>query len=266
MTSDEPEDGQVRMWTVGDYPTVARQLLPISEATVAALDIQRGERVLDVATGNGNAAVLAAKRGASVTGIDLTPMQIERARASCEAEGVDVDLRVGDAQALEVPEGSFDVVMSVMGVIFAPRHAAATRELARACRPGGRIAMTAWAADGWGVVWRAKVASLVPDPPTGPGPGDWGDPDLVQMRFAAAGVDATVERRDFSWKYPSPEAALETLMTAAGPFIMFMEAMRARGLEDRGRTALLEAMADANVATDGTCELAAPYLLITATR
>ena len=188
MTDDAAHDAQVRIWTVGDYPTIAEHLLPISEATVAALDIQPDERVLDVAVGSGNAAVLAARRGAAVTGIDLTPTQIDRAQARCKAEGVDVDLRLGDAQALEVSDGSFDVVMSVMGIIFAPRHEAATRELARACRPGGRVAITSWTVGGWGMVWRAKVAELVPDadPPAGPSPEQWGDPDLVETRFAAA--------------------------------------------------------------------------------
>jgi len=268
MSGDAARDAQVRMWTVGDYDIVAEQLRPISEATVAALDIQPGERVLDVAVGSGNAAVLAARRGAAVTGVDLTPAQLDRARARCEAEGVEVDLRLGDAQALEVPDGSFDVVMSVMGVIFAPRHVAATRELARACRPGGRVAITSWTVGGWGMVWRAKVAELVPDahPPTGPSPEQWGDPDLVEMRFAAAGLDVAIERRDFHWRYPSPEAGLEMLLTVGGPFIVVMEAMEARGLGDATRRALIEAMHDANVATDGTCALAAPYLLITATR
>ena len=268
MSDDAARDAQLRMWTVGDYDVVAEQLRPISEATVAALDIQPGERVLDIAVGSGNAAVLAARRGAAVTGIDLTPAQLDKARTRCQAEGMDVDLRQGDAQALDVPDGAFDVVLSVMGVIFAPRHKDATRELVRACRPGGRIAITAWTVGGWGLLWRAKVAELVPDadPPAGPSPDQWGDPHVVEQRFAAAGLDVTIERRDFQWRYPSAEAGLEMLLRVGGPFIVLMETMEARGLGDATRTALLEVMHDANVATDGTCALAAPYLLVTATR
>lgn len=266
MADDPARNPQTRMWSIGDYPAIARHLLPISEATVAALDIQADERVLDVAVGNGNAAILAARRGAFVTGIDLTPAQIDRARDRCAAEGVGVELRVGDAQALDVADASFDVVLSVMGMIFAPDHAAAIQELARACRPGGRIAATAWTASGWAVAWRANVAELMPAAPTGPSPDEWGDPEVAQARLAGAGLDATVETCDFSWRFPSAEVAFETFVTAAGPFVMFMEAMQQRGTADAGRTALVEAMEETNVATDGTCELPSAYLLMTATR
>jgi len=266
MADDPNPDAQTRMWTIGDYPAIARHLLPISEATVASLDIQPGERVLDVAVGDGNAAILAARRRAHVTGIDLTPAQIDRARDRCAAEGVEVDLRVGDAEALELPDAGFDVVMSVMGMIFAPGHAAAARELGRTCRPGGRIALTAWTRSGWAVAWRARVAHLMPPPPTGPTPDDWGDPDTMAMRMDVAGLAATIEERPFVWRFPSAEAALETFVTAAGPFVMFMEAMRAQDKAEAARTALLEAMEETNVATDGTCALPADYLLVNATR
>lgn len=266
MTQDAARDAQTRMWTVGDYPTIARHLLPISEAAVAALDIGPGDRVLDVAVGDGNAAVLAARRGATVTGIDLTPAQIDRARERCAAEGVDVELRIGDAQALDVPDADFDVVVSVMGVIFAPDPLAAAREMARACRPGGRIAMTAWSRSGWALAWRAKAAELMPAPPPGPQPDDWGEPQEVTRRMAAAGLDAVVERRDFVWHFPSPEAAFETFVTSAGPYVMFMETMREQGTADRARSAMLDAMQETNLATDGTCELPAAYLLVTAAR
>lgn len=264
--TDASRDAQTRMWTIGDYPAIARHLLPISEATVAALDVQAGERVLDVAVGNGNAAVLAARRGATVTGIDLTPAQIDRARDRCAADGVEVALRVGDAEALDVDDASFDVVMSVMGIIFAPGHAAACRELARAARPGGRIAATAWAGGSWSLAWRARVADLAPPPPAGPQPDEWGDPEVARARFAAAGLDATVAEHEFHWRFPSVDVGYETLTTAAGPFVAFIEAMRAQGLEEPASAALQEAMAESNVATDGTCALHAPYLLITATR
>ncbi len=259
-------DAQTRMWTIGNYPAIARHLLPISEDVVATLDIQPGERVLDVAVGDGNAAILAAQRGATVTGIDLTPTQIDRARDRCAAEGAEVDLRVGNAEDLDVADASFDVVMSVMGVIFAPGHAAAARELGRVCRPGGRIAFTAWTASGWSVVWRSKVAHLMPAPPTGPTPDDWGDPDVLAMRVDAAGLVATIETRDFAWRFPSAEVAFETFVTAAGPFVMFMEVMQMQGKVDEARVALLEVIHEANVASDGSCTLPAAYLLVSATR
>jgi SAM-dependent methyltransferase len=264
MTDDRA--AQIRMWSIGDYPAIAHHLRPISEAAVATLDVQPGEHVLDIAVGDGNAAILAAQRGAVVTGVDLTPAQIDRARDRCAAEGVHVDLRVGDVQELDLPDAGFDVVLSVMGMIFAPRHAAAAREMGRVCRPGGRIAATSWSNAGWGQRWRAALAELLPAPPPGPSPDQWGDPDVALMRLHAAGLDATVEEHDFRWRFPSVEVAVETLVTASGPFVQLMEVMRDQGTEEAAHAALTAAMREANVATDGTCELPAPYLLMLATR
>lgn len=261
----DPVDLQRRMWTIGDYPTIARHLHPISLDVVDTVDVRPGETLLDIAVGDGNAAILAAKRGALVTGVDLTPAQIDRARARCVEEGVEVGLHVGDAQALDVEDASFDVVVSVMGLIFAPDHQAAAGELARVCRPGGRIAMTAWTGRGWSVAWRQAIADL-PLPVAGPQPDEWGDPEEATRRLAAAGLDATVVERPFTWSYPTPEAAFETFASAAGPFVAFMEGMRAAGMEEVATARLLGAIRESNQATDGTCRLSAPYLLVTATR
>lgn len=261
----DPVEQQRRMWTIGDYPTIAKHLHPISVDVIDAVDVRPGETLLDIAVGDGNAAILAAHRGALVTGIDLTPVQIDRARARCVAEGVEVGLHVGDAQALDVATGSYDVVVSVMGLIFAPDHQAAAAELARACRPGGRIAMTSWTGRGWSVAWRQAIAELALPLP-GPHPDEWGDADVARERLARAGVDATVVERPFTWTFPSPEAAFDTFTSAAGPFVAFMEGMRQAGMEEVAREALLGAIRDSNQATDGTCLLPAPYLLVTATR
>lgn len=116
-----------------------------------------------------------------------------------------------------------------MGMIFAPDPGAAAREMARACRPGGRIALTAWTRSGCTAAWRARAADLMAAPPPGPQPGDWGDPDETTRRMEAAGLDAAIERRDFVWHLASPEAAFQTFVTSAGPYVMFMETMREQG-------------------------------------
>ena len=264
--ADADATARAHVWTIGDYPLIAEHLLPISEGTVGELDIQPDERVLDVAVGNGNASILAARRGAHVTGVDLTPAQIERARERCAAEGVDVELRVADAEALDVADASYDVVVSVMGVIFAPDPAAAVREMARACRPGGRIAMTSWSGTSrWAATWRSKRAEVGPTQP--PLPAElWGSPDFAQTQFAVAGLDATIVTRDFVWRFPSDEVAFETFTTAAGGFMLYLEAMRAQGRYDVASDALRQTIAEVNVATDGTCHLPADYLLTTAPR
>ena len=263
----DARDNQIRMWTIGDYPVISRLLLPISETVVKAAEIEAGEDVLDVAVGDGNAAILAARRGAKTTGVDLAPAQVERARARCAEEKVSVDLRIGDAQALDLPDAAFDVVLSVMGVIFAPDHAAAAREMARVCRPGGRIAITAWVRSGWSSTWRARVAHLTPPAlPDAPDPEAWGDADEARGRLAAAGFSTKAEQRNFAWRFPSPQVALETFTTATGPTLAFMESIERMGKADEGKALLLEAIEESNVATDGSCTLPAPYLLVTGTR
>lgn len=263
--SERVPDARRRVWTVGDYPVIARHLLPISLDTVAALDVQRGERVLDVGVGTGNAAIAAARRGATVTGIDLTPAQIDLARARCAAEGVDVDLRVGDAESLDVPDASFDVVLSVMGVIFAPDHARAAAEMARVCRPGGRVAMTAWKREGWHEAWRTRASRLVPTPAgAGPGPEAWGEEREVARRLADVGLDATVTERPFAFRFPSVEEALDVLLSASGPFVQFMEVAASIGCRAEAVRQLRDALQESNEAVDDTCVLPSPYLVAVA--
>ncbi len=265
--SDEAVDAERRVWTIGDYPVIARQLLPISVEMVEAIGPRPGDRVLDVGVGTGNAAIEAARRGATVTGIDLTPAQIERARTRCAGEGIEVDLRVGNAEALDVPDASFDVVLSVMGVIFAPDHAQALAEMTRACRSGGKVALTAWEAGGWSTRWRARVAHLMPTPPPGsPMPDQWGDADEVVRRFGAAGLSPSVERRSFAFRFGSEQEALETFVSAAGPYVSLMEIASGLGRGDEALDELRAAIAESNQARDGTCRLPAPYLLAVAQR
>jgi SAM-dependent methyltransferase len=260
-------EAQVRVWSSGDYPVIARRLMPISIELVEAIGVQPGDQALDVGVGNGNAAVEAARRGARVTGIDLAPRQIERARARCDEEQVEVDLRVGNAEELDVPDASFDRVMSVMGIIFAPDHHRVLTEMARVARPGGTVAMTAWAEDGWSTSWRGRAAGLLPPPPAGsPQPDAWGDPDEVARRLAAAGLDATVETRSFTWEFASEQEALDTFTTSAGPYVQFLATATQLGLADEALALLREALADSNVATGGTCRLPAPYLMALAVR
>jgi SAM-dependent methyltransferase len=251
------------MWAMGDYPTIATHLLPISEDVVATAGVEAGHRVLDVAVGDGNAAVLCARRGASVVGVDLEPAQVERARARCAAEGLEaaVELRVGDAQALDVDDGAFDVVVSVMGVIFAPDAARATGELARAVRPGGVVVVTAWQAGSWSGAWRARLRELLPDAVAHSPTDAWGAADAVQAHFAGAGLAAEVSVRPFAWRFGSPEEAADVLLTASPPHVASLAAAEARGLGDELRARLIRVIAEENAATDGTCALPAPYFL-----
>jgi SAM-dependent methyltransferase len=265
--TNEALDGQRRIWTIGDYPAIARHLRPISLEVLDTVGVTPGLRVLDVGVGDGNTAIEAAARGAVVAGIDLTPAQIERARRRAGSEGVSLDLRVGDAEDLPYDDASFDLVVSVLGAMFAPDHQRAAAELARVCRPGGTVAFVAWAEGGWSRAWRARAATLLPPPPAGsPRPDEWGDADEAVRRLTAAGLEVQAEVRPFHWSFPSARAALDLFLASAGPFIAFREAAAQAGVGDRVEPELLAALDEANEATNGACLLAAPYLLAVGAR
>ena len=271
MTDDALVEAQRWMWAIGDYSAIAQRLLPLSVDLIETVGVGEGDRVLDVAVGDGNAAVEAARRGARVTGIDLTPAQIDRARARVEKGGLDVELHVGNAEALPFDDDAYDTVVSVMGVIFAPDHARAAAEMARVCRPGGTVAVTSWADEGWGPAWRARATDLVPVAPAtpaggsgGPDPDAWGDPDELRRRLEAVGLDVEVHRREFHWSFPTSEETADFFLANAGPFIAFTEAATAAGNGDKVRGRLVDALDSVNQAVDGSCRAPAPYLLAVA--
>lgn len=275
MTDDTATDGTVqsnqrRLWSLGNYDEIARRLLPISLGALDTITLSAGTKLLDVATGNGNAAIEAALRGADVTGIDLTPAQLEKAERRARKAGADVTWREADAEALPYPDASFEAVVSVMGMIFAPDHERATRELVRVCRPGGQIAITSWLNDetSWFRRWRAAVEDLLPPPPPGgPAPEAWGAPEEMQQRLSQAGLDdVKVDVRSFSWDFPTTEAALSFYTTNAGSFIAFFDAVRETGYEEEATARFLATVEAENFATDGTVRLNAPYLLGVARR
>jgi SAM-dependent methyltransferase len=234
---------------------------------VAALPIDAGTTVLDVAVGDGNAALEAARRGAAVTGIDLTPAQIDKARRRLAAAGVDVTLQVADAEDLPFNDGAFDVVTSVMGVIFAPDFVRASAELGRVVKPGGTVAITAWANDGWSVLWRRYAAEIMPPPPAGAsGPDTWGDPAEAERRLAMAGLDATAEVRPFDWSFGSADEAIEFFTTTSGPFIAFLAAAESMGRRDDALAALRRALGEAGGGGPGAFRLSSPYVLATGVR
>lgn len=254
------------MWKLGDYDAVAPHLHPISVDLVAAAGVTPGQRVLDIGVGNGGTAVCAAAAGARVLGVDLSPAQLDRARRRLTREGVDAELLEANAEDLPFEDGEFDLVLSSMGVIFAPDHAAAAAEMARVVPPGGTVALTAWTGGGWsGTLWERAGHLLPPPPPGAPRSEAWGDPEEALGLLSAAGITATVERREFYWQLPSVAEGAQFFAEAAGPFVALFAAAEARGTRDQVAAALVTAMDEANQATDGTCRLPAPYLVIVGT-
>ncbi len=260
-------DLQRHVWTIGDYPAVAQRLLPISEELVRRLDIGTGDTVLDVATGDGNAAILAARRGATVRGIDLTPAQIERAEARCAQIPVDIDFAVGNAEELDAEDFSYDVVMSVMGTIFAPDHRKAAAEMVRVAKPDGRVGLTAWAPGGFFELWRRQVQDFLPPAQPGmPDPEGWADPIAMRERFAAVGLELEVQVVPFEWEFATAVEAVEFFASTSGPFILALEAAAAAGQGDRARLRLISVIEEANERLAGGVRLSAPFTVGVGTR
>jgi SAM-dependent methyltransferase len=185
---------QQATWAAGDFHELGRQTLDMSEALVRAADPHAGQRVLDVACGTGNAALIAARRYCEVTAIDFVPALIERAKTRAKAEGMDVDFRVEDAPALPFPDATFDVVVSSIGVMFAPDQEKAAGELLRVCRPGGTIGLASWMPDGFGGDFFAAHARHAP-PPTGiKPPVRWGT-DIGLNELLGHGIHALHRER-----------------------------------------------------------------------
>jgi ubiquinone/menaquinone biosynthesis C-methylase UbiE len=225
-------------WAAGDYPAIAqRQLWPVGERIVHRVAVAPGEDVLDVACGTGNAALRAARAGGQVVAVDLTPELLEVGAQLAEQAAVEVQWVEGDAEALPVDASSFDVVVSVFGCMFAPRHRVAAAELARVLRPGGRLAVSAWTPEGaMGEFFRTLGGYLPPPPEFVQPPLLWGSEDHVRDLFADTGVEVEFTREVLEFPRMSLDDEIEFATSKFGQLIMAR-----RMLEPQGRwTALIE--------------------------
>lgn len=216
------------MWASGDFAVIGTTLQIVGEQLCEAADVRSGERVLDVAAGNGNATLAAARRFADVTSTDYVPDLLERGRRRAEAEDLAVTFQVADVEALPFDTASFDVVLSTYGAMFAPNHAQTARELLRVCRRGGRIGLASWTPDGFIGQLLRLVGAHVPPPASVQSPALWGDEAHLAELFAdAARISHT--RRSFAFRYRSPEHWLHVFRTFYGPVLKAFAALDARG-------------------------------------
>jgi SAM-dependent methyltransferase len=256
---------QRTMWSTGDYPDIARSIEVVAEVLVQSGGIQPGERVLDVATGSGNVAIVAASRGASVSGLDLTPALLDAARERAAQAGLEVEWLEGDAESLPFPDASFDRVTSCFGVMFAPRHGVAASELARVARPGATIAVTAWTPEGLNGRMFKTVGSFMPAPPPELEPPiSWGVEEHVRSLLEPAGAELEFERRSVTFVHDSPESWVEYNTRVLGPAILARAALEPQGRWEDLRGELLELYRECNEADDGTLRLRAEYLIAVA--
>jgi len=219
---------QQAMWASGDFAVIGVTLQIVGEQLCESVDLRAGERVLDVAAGNGNATLAAARRFARVTSTDYVPALLEGGRRRAQAEGLDVKFEVADAEALPYPDASFDVVLSTYGVMFTPDHQKSAAELMRVCRPGGRIGLVSWTPEGFlGQLFRV-VAKHVPPTPGVQSPLLWGSRAHVEELCAgAASIDHTL--RNFMFRYESAEHWVDIFRAFYGPVHKAFAALDANG-------------------------------------
>ncbi len=231
-----PDLGQLKhrqraMWASGDFHAVATLIQPVADDLCEAVDLRAGWRVLDVACGSGNAAIAAARFGCDAVGIDYVPALLARGRRRVEAEGLDVHLVEGDAEEIPFPNSSFDAVVSVFGAMFAPDHERASAELARVCRPGGRIGLATWAPDGFIGEMLKVVAAHVPPAPGGASPLLWGTKAHVATLFGDAIDGLGCRERTFTFRFRSAEGFVDHFRAYYGPTLKAFEAVGEEGSE-----------------------------------
>jgi ubiquinone/menaquinone biosynthesis C-methylase UbiE len=256
---------QQAAWSSGDYSVVGTTLQIVGEDLCEALDLRSGQSVLDVAAGNGNATLAAARRWCDVTSTDYVPSLLARGRARAEAEGLTVNFRVADAEALPFADSSFDTVVSTFGVMFTPKQEKAAAELLRVCKPGGRIGLANWTPDGFIGQMFKTIGKYLPPPAGAKSPALWGTRARLLEMFGTAAATIRAEPRHFVFRYRSPEHFVELFKTYYGPMLKAFAALDEVGQQDL-RNDLLTLIRGMNKTDDGTMAVPSEYLEIVITK
>ena len=258
------KEKQQATWASGDYAVIGTSLQIMGEQLCESVDVSAGQTVLDVAAGNGNAALAAARRGCDVTATDYVESLLERARRRADADGLPLITQVADAEDLPFDDASFDVVLSTVGVMFTPNPERAAAELLRVVRPGGRIGLVNWTPEGFVGQMFKIVGAHVPPPAGVPSPLQWGTEARIEELLGGEAKVET-ERRHFTFRFRSAEDYFETFKEFYGPLVKAWAA-----LDDEGKQSIhdqLVALADgANRNPDGALTIDSEYLEVIATR
>ncbi len=256
---------QQSTWASGDYAVIGTTLQIVGETLAEAVDVRADESVLDVAAGNGNASLAAARRFARVTSTDYVPELLMKGRARATAESLPIQFEQADAEALPYPESTFDVVLSTFGVMFTPDHSRAAAEMLRVLRPGGRIGLANWTPGGFIGRLFGVLGSFVPPPAGLKSPALWGtEPYIVQL-FGASAAQIRCERRHFTFRYQSPAHWLQVFRTWYGPThkaFASLDPDRAQSLDQ----AITELLRELNQGGEQSLVIPSEYLEVVVTR
>ena len=252
-------------WSSGDYAVVGTTLQIVGEELCEALDIRSGQKVLDVAAGNGNASLAAARRWCDVVATDYVPALLERARERAAAERLAIEFHEADAEALPFPNASFDAVVSTFGVMFTPDQDRAAAELIRVCRHGGKIGLANWTPEGFiGQVFKA-IGKHLPPPAGVKSPALWGTRARIAELFEPHAVSIKSSQRNFVFRYRSPEHWLEVFKGYYGPLLKTFAALPPAG-QAALRRDLRALVGQFNRSGDASLVLPSEYLEIVITR
>ena len=252
-------------WASGDYGTIGTTLQIVGEQLCEAVDLRSGSKVLDVAAGNGNCSLAAARRWCHVTSTDYVAALLEQGRRRAEAERLPIVFREADAEALPFAEASFDVVLSSFGVMFTPNHARAAGELLRVCRPGGRIGLANWTPRGFIGRLFAVIGRHAPPPPALKPPSRWGTEDYITELFGESASTIAISKREFTFRYGSPEHWIEVFRLWYGPVRNTFAALPVDRQEQLERD-LLALIAEFNTSGDATMVVPSEYLEVVVVR
>ena len=256
---------QQTAWSSGDYAVVGTTLQIVGEDLCEALDVRAGQAVLDVAAGNGNASLAAARRWCNVTSTDYVGALLQRARARAEAERLPIEFREADAEALPFEDASFDVVVSTFGVMFTPDQDRAAAELMRVCRHGGKIGLANWTPEGFiGQVFKT-IGKYAPPPAGAKSPALWGTRARIAELFEPQAASIKSAQRDFVFRYRFPEHWLEVFKTYYGPLLKTFAALD-QTKQAALRDDLLALIARFNRSGDSSMVVPSEYLEIVITR
>ena len=256
---------QQAAWSSGDYAVVGTTLQIVGEQLAEALDLRAGQKVLDIAAGNGNATLAAARRWCEVTSTDYVESLLARARQRAEAEGLKVNFQKADAEALPFADSSFDAVLSTFGGMFSPDQGRTASEMLRVCRSGGCIGLANWTPEGFIGQMFKTIGKHVPPPAGLKSPALWGTAEWIEKAFRADASSLVAQRRNFVFRYRSAEHFLDVFRRYYGPMLKAFEA-----LQEPGRTALsrdiIELIGRFNTSGDKTMVVPSEYLEVVVTK